>query len=621
MLVLCSPSLAQVKPSPDASSLLRQMYLATGGEAWSGMSGVQTSGNYDMGGLKGTFHQIIDLQDGRDVLSYDVGTTRGQQGTEETASWWMDEKGLVTIQEAPDALADAATQSYEDRNGWFHPDAATRPVYIGSRQENGRSFYQVQMQPPSGRTLTLWIDPDTHRLDRVRWLDAHQRENTVYFSDYRQVNGVWYPFVQRSSTGDPNSDVTMTIKDFRVSPGLTEHDFAPPISTSHDAKLLAGVSSTIPFRLRDGMFVVNVSIDGKRPLPFVLDSGAFNVLTPEAAESLQVVLEGDLSANGVGNAQVSAHLAHINSYRVGSAELSDQRFITLPLPRAFTDNGTQIPIAGLLGYELLRRFVIQIDYHRREMTIALPGKAEHVERGARLPLLFSGRDCFVTAAVDGTPGFFGIDTGDDGAITLFGPFFSAHSFRIEAPGIRGYQGGVGGNASTLLTRVNSLALGPFTVRRPLTELHFATGGAFASTRVAGNLGSQVFRNFIITLDYEHRALYLKQSLGFGYSMPYNRTGVHLDTNDAGDILVTSVNESSPGALAGMQAYDQVVAINDRPVYRRPFSDIQDILSQPAGTQLKIDVLRNGERKRFLVTLRELLPIKGDLQIQANSTPQ
>jgi hypothetical protein len=620
-LFFCSTCFAQTTTAPDPSALLRQTYLATGGPGWRGVLGAEVTGNYDMGGLKGTFQQVIDFQNGRDVLTYDVGTTRGQQGTQQTTGWWTDEKGLVTVQEAPEALADAATQSYEDRNGWFHFDSAVPPVYLGSRQDRGRSFYQVQVQPPAGRTLTLWIDSDTHRLDRAVWLDAHQRENTIYFSDYRQVNGVWYPFVQRSSTGDPSSDVTMTITTFRVRSGLTDHDFAPPLSTVHDAQLLKGIPSTIPFVIKDGMIVVNVSIDGKHPLPFVLDSGAFNVLTPEAAKNLHVAMEGDLSANGVGNSQVSAHLAHIDTYRVGSAELSDQRFIILPLPRAFTDNGNQAPVAGLIGYELLRRFALQIDYHRRELTISLPGNTGDAERGARVPLFFNGRDCFVTASVDGTPGSFGIDTGDDGAITLFGPFFSAHRFPIETPGINGFQGGVGGNASTLLTRVNSLSIGPFTVQRPLTELHFATGGAFASTRVAGNLGSQIFRNFIMTFDYEHRALYLKKSPDFGYSTPYNRTGIHLDTNDAGNILVTSVNESSPGASAGVQAHDQVVAIDNRTVHGRPYSDIQDLLSRPTGTPLSLDVLRNGERKHFVIMPRELLPPRGNLQVQANSIPQ
>jgi hypothetical protein len=84
---------------------------------------------------------------------------------------------------------------------------------------------------------------------------------------------------------------------------------------------------------------------------------------------------------------------------------------------------------------VLRRFIVRIDYDHRELTLALPGTRSQFEHSAKIPLLFDGRDSFVEAQVDSVPGCFGIDTGDDGAVTLFGAFFSAHAFPIETPGI------------------------------------------------------------------------------------------------------------------------------------------------------------------------------------------
>jgi hypothetical protein len=43
----------------------------------------------------------------------------------------------------------------------------------------------------------------------------------------------------------------------------------------------------------------------------------------------------------------------------------------------------------------------------------------------------------------------------------------------------------------------TLSLDSFTLLRPLAEVHFATAGAFSSMLTGGNLGPQVFRNFII----------------------------------------------------------------------------------------------------------------------------
>jgi hypothetical protein len=611
-------AMAQAKAVTNASGLLRQMHLASGGSQWDSIAGANLTGDYDLGGLKGTFHQLIDFRYGRDVLGYDVGTTRGAQGTERTTSWWTDEKGLTNVQDAPDALADAATESYEDRNGWFYPDPRIPAAALGGRTEDGRSFDLVRVEPPGGRALTLWIDGTTHRLDRVVELDAAQRENTTYFSDYRQVDGIWYPFVQRSSTGHPSDDVIMSVKEFEVRPTLTDRDFAPPPSIIHDAHLLTdGTPATIPFILKGGRIVVNVSIDGENPLPFVLDSGFSNVLTPEAAKKLHVSMKGDLSGNGVGNNQVDVHLADIQKYVVGPAELSVQQFAIVPLPRFLTNNGRQEPVAGLIGYEVFRRFVVRIDYYNRELTLSLPTDKPQDIRGEMLPLLFNSRFCYVKASIDGVPGYFGIDTGDEAAITLFKSFYTAHHFPIELPGIKGFQGGVGGTSSTLLTRVASLSLGSFTLPHPLTELHFTTGGAFASTLLAGNLGSQVFRNFIMTFDYPHEALYLQKSPDFGYAMSYGRTGVHLELTDAGKVVVKAVNEGSPSALAGLRAGDQLIAIDHRPVEGAAYSTVEDWFTPLAGQKLDVDILRGGQQKHFIITAKELLPIDGPLQLPRN----
>jgi hypothetical protein len=589
------------------------MYLASGGGAWSELSGAELSGQCNVGGLKGSFQQLVDFRRGRDVLTYDVGLLRGAEGTAPSESWWMDEKGLVTVEQAPDALIDAATQSYEDRNGWFYPLSTGAAVYQGLRQEGTHLFYLVQLQPPSGRQLTLYIDPTTYLLDRVEWIDANHRHEVQYFSDYRRVNGIVYPFVQRSSSGDPDSDVTTVITRFAARADLADRQFDAPASRVQDARLLtSGPSTTIPFSLRDGMIALQVSIDGAPPLPFLLDSGAFNVLTPQVAARLHLRMQGNVTVDGVGNQQVSAHLAVVSHYRVGEAQLSDQRFAVLPLPGEVIDDGRQPAVAGLIGYELFRRFIVRVDYERLELTLWWPPSAPRELPGAKLPLIFDGRDCFVTATVDGTGGLFRVDTGDDGGLTLFGQFYLDNRPPIELPGLRSFQDGVGGAVPTLLTRVQSLGIGPFMLTRPLTELHFARAGAFASANVAGNLGVGVLRNFVLTFDYPDRALYLAKAKQFGAAEPYNRSGMLLNVGADGQILVGAVEDPSPAAQAGLQRRDRLLAVNGVTASAQDYARIAQLLSRPAGTQLTLDVLRGGMRRQLQLTLQELLPLNGPL---------
>ncbi|HEY2707410.1 MAG TPA: aspartyl protease family protein [Caulobacteraceae bacterium] len=614
VLALLPGTAAAADPQPNARALLEQMYEATGSAAWDRLAGAELSGDYQAGGLSGSFHQSVDLSEGRDVLTYDVGATRGAQATLPTSSWWTDDKGLTTVQDGPEAAADAATQSYADRNGWFHPSADEAPTFIGERTDQGRIFDLVSVRPAGGRMVTLWIDAISHRLDRAVVLDSAQRETTTTYGDYRQIAGVWFPYLQRTSNGDPGADTVAVVRQLTFAPE-SNTTFVPPPSVVKDAKLLGDApAATIPFRLDDGLIVVDVAVNGGAPLPFVLDSGALNVMTPEAAKALHLNASGHLSATGVGSDAVTAGLAHVDDYRVGPAELTDQSFVVLALPAELTNAGAgEPPIAGLIGYEFLRRFVVRVDYQRRELTVSWPGEGPP-SHGARLPLHFDSRDSFIVASAGGAEGYFGIDTGDDGAVTLFKSFFAAHRIPIELPGLRGFQGGVGGVTSTLTTRIPSLTVGPYAVPRPITELNASASGAFASTLLAGNLGSQVFQNFVLTFDYPHQALYVERSTAFGAPMPYNRTGLHIGLDDLGHLMVKGVSKGSPADIAGIVQGETLLALNGHSVSGQSLATVDGWLLVGAGRTLTVDLMRGGKPQVVTLTARELLPPSGPFQL-------
>jgi len=596
---------------PDPRALLQQMYQAMGGNAWQPLAGMRLRGRYDMGGLQGTFEQLVDLRAGRDVFSFDLHGTRGSQGISFDHSWWTDEKGLPTVDDAPEARIDAATDSFQDRNGYFHPDPSVPVVYAGRRFANGDVYDLVRMRPPQGRELTLWIDARTHRLARISELDAEQQPNDVTFSDYRQVAGVWLPFQQRDSIGQDGSVLaTVTVTHLQLTGPLDETQFAPPAAALRDARLLGQAPSTsVPFTLRDGLIIVDVSVDGRAPLPFMLDTGGLNLLTPATASQLGATLQGNLPVSGVGARLMTSRLTHVRRYQIGQAQLDDQQFIVMPLPRVFAGRGGFPPVAGMLGYELLRRFRVTIDYQQRRLTLTLPSSRGE---GERLPLHFDGRQSFIEAAVDGIHGYFRLDTGDDGALMLFDHFFSGHDFPLELPGISELRRGIGGVTATLLTRVDTLSLGDLTLALPLAELNFAQVGAFATDHIAGNIGSLVWQNFVLTLDYPHRVVFLRKSASFGHTMPYDRSGLRLNLDQSERIVVTAVDSGSPAALDGIRVGDELLQIGERPV-QSDLVQVTTLLTQPAGTPLQLTMRRGQKMLHVNLVLKELLPLDVPLQ--------
>jgi hypothetical protein len=611
------PTWAQL--TPDPISLLNQMYAASGGERWSQLERADLRGTYSIGGLSGTFKQKIDLKHGGDVSIYNGGPLDGRQGTQPEASWSSDSSGIVTVQDAPEAKADAITQSYEDRNGWFHPQEAA-VSYIERKTDSATSYDLVRVVPPGGRDLTLWIDVKDHLLRRIAQKGADQQESITVFSDYRQVDGVLYPFSVRSSTGDPSQDVLLSVQEIQFSPNVDVADFAPPASVIRDAELLGDAKEApVPFTVSDGRIVVEVSINGKPPLPFLLDSGAMNMLTPDGARQLGVAGRGDLAAGGVGNAQVTAKLARVKEMKIGRAHLSDQQFIIIPLPSSVVEHGNQSPVVGLIGYELLRRFAARIDYQKQTVTFYKPGsKIDKPSNSEALRMYFNDRTPFIQVGVDGTPAYFGVDTGDNGAATLFKPFYQAHLFPVQLPGIARKQRGIGGEAASLLTRVESLSFGSYTLTRPLVELNFANSGIFAMPLTGGNLGYKVFRNFILTFDYEHRLLYLEKSVEYGRAMRYNHSGLTLDRAEDGSIVVTTVDPHTPAADAGLEAGDRVLALNGKTPNGKALYEFGDVLSDAAGKMVEIRFIREGKEQHKTFVLRNLIPVEGAFRAYTGS---
>lgn len=81
-------------------------------------------------------------------------------------------------------------------------------------------------------------------------------------------------------------------------------------------------------------------------------------------------------------------------------------------------------------------------------------------------------------------------------------------------------------------------------------------------------------------------------------------------------LVGDVTSDSPGAKAGIQKGDVIVAMNGQPI--PDFQDLRLRVSQSApGDTVKLDIYRNGQKRQLSVTLAEL----PDQQASAKQTPE
>lgn len=594
--------------------MLHLLWLASGGSNWSAVAQAELSGNITLGGTAGTFSQSIDLKNGRDVVRFDAGPIRGTQANLTDASWEADAAGIVTVHDGPGARVDAIDASFQDRNGWFNAPA-DELEFLGDRTEKGSSFELVAVTPSGGRRMVLWIGATDHLLWRLDTEGADHFTSSLFFADYRTIQGVLFPLSIRESNGNPSQDSVQVATTVRFSSSVDDAKFRVPGSTFKDAHWLAAQNSAqVPFTMADGRIVVNVSINGGAFLPFLLDTGAEALITPHASQMLKLRGSGDVGLSGVGSVQEPARFTRVKNLRIGPAEMSDQQFVIAALPAFLEDRGKEQPIAGLIGYEFLRRFPTTFDYQKKLLVLYKPGSDVPPLPGAqRSRLYFDAHTPLIKVGIDDATGYFGIDTGDNSVPTIFGPFYKSNRLPVEQPVQKKSEHGFGGSNAAILTRVGSLSIGSWTVKHPLVNVTFAGTGLFSDDVLAGNLGRQTLEKFVFTLDYEHHRGYFVKSADFGTPTQYNRSGMTLQREKDGSVTIERVNPNTPAAAAGLKPGDVILSINGQSPDGQGLSDFESVLSGAAGTRLDIKYRRADKPMRVDLKLAELLPLGGVMQ--------
>jgi membrane-associated protease RseP (regulator of RpoE activity) len=263
----------------------------------------------------------------------------------------------------------------------------------------------------------------------------------------------------------------------------------------------------------------------------------------------------------------------------------------------------------MVGYETFRRFITRIDYGKGTVTLIMPGAFDPRDAGTPISINFNGNTIEATALYDGVSGNFTIDTGSRASLTLNSPFVAAHHLNKGDKTLDAVTGwGVGGPTRSIAMRGDTLALGPMTINGPVVELSTDTKGGFAETALAGNIGAGILKRFVITLDYEHRVMYLKPTTSHVADLDtFDRAGVWLNLADNGDFSVVDVTKDAPAEQAGLKTGDEITAIDGKPTASLKLYDVREMLRNEApGTTVTFAVKRGGDTKNVSVTLRDLI---------------
>jgi hypothetical protein len=384
---------------------------------------------------------------------------------------------------------------------------------------------------------------------------------------------------------------------------------APP-----GARGLADVQSNsvsravVPISIEAGEVVVDVSINGRGPFPFIFDTGAQDALTPETVAALGLKTEGAGTLQDSGSHSISITSTRVAAMRLGDLEMTDQPFFVVPLPRHLTDRGNRVPLAGFIGDELFARFAVRLDYDNRTLTLTPDSDFRYDGEGVRVPLLFRDKAPAVSAVADGISGFFLIDTGSIGALTLRREFVEDHGLEARHPSaLRIKSVGAGGSFNTVLSRLDTFEVAESRIDRPATRFPSTATEGLPFADIAGSIGYEILRQFTITFDYRRGELWFERSRAFGMRTGQGGAGFQAFKIDGAGFRVITVLPDAAAAAAGLQVGDVVTEVDGRSTASMSVSELAELLRRPIGTSVHLGTVRDGNVRPVALTLKDVLP--------------
>jgi hypothetical protein len=327
----------------------------------------------------------------------------------------------------------------------------------------------------------------------------------------------------------------------------------------------AAAPIVVPFEMAGNTLYVSATVDGQGPFRFMLDTGAVDLVSERLTSQLGIELGGGVQMRGTGDNSAQGAITTVPSVTVGGATLANEKFYVLSLDPILALTGERVD--GILGFEFFHRYVTRFDFAAKTITLTDPAEFKpDVATGIAIPMTSIHNTPEIAGTYDGIAGTFDIDTGDNGGLTLTAPFVTANKLR-ERPGksvdvVSGY--GVGGETYARIVRGGELVLGTVPVGHPITNLSNNTGGVLGDrTSFSGNIGIDVVKRFVMTLDYVHGVLYFAPRGGPIDDIDnYDRTGMALVPDPAG-FAVYAVTHGGPAEAAGIKKGDIVTAVDGK----------------------------------------------------------
>lgn len=256
---------------------------------------------------------------------------------------------------------------------------------------------------------------------------------------------------------------------------------------------------------------------------------------------------------------------------------------------------------------VLRNYDVLIDFPHREFSIGLPGRLKL--NGVKSKMVVNPGNGLVQipSKIENKNYDLGLNLGSSVnslSQELFDKLSGAHPDWPQMTGAVGpfNAGEAGDEPKWRLMRVGRIQFGPlFLTDVAVTALRTRVPGEQADTFAAGLLSSEALMNYRVGLDYAHSTVYF--DIGRTVRFPdFDVVGLILRPEvESGFTIVGVADFEDNPSVAGVQAGDRLVAVDDNPVADFTLGQIWSLLEGSPGQERRLTIAHAG--KQFVVVAK------------------
>ena len=366
----------------------------------------------------------------------------------------------------------------------------------------------------------------------------------------------------------------------------------------------------IPIEINNNLVIIPVVVNGQLPLKFILDTGVRTAILTEKifSDILNLTYSRKYTVCGPGGQKfVSAYVTNNVSLDLPPG-VHGEGHAMLVLEEDYLElrNYLGADVQGILGYELFSRFIVTLDYEKKEMTLTRPSKYRPKRKAQKIKISVEDTKPYFVTKVGVTDSAsitakLLIDSGASHGLILEPD--SNDTIRVPENHVKSIIGrGLGGVITGKIGRISSIDLGKYDIKNVIANFpdpnsYMDTLKTSRTVRRNGAVGGEILSRFKVTFDFPREILYLKKNSSFKKKFYYNMSGLTLKAKGSKleHFEITDVREKSPAETAGIKPGDLVKVINGIPADQLDLNSMNAFFNLRPGKKIVIEVDRDGQQ--------------------------